>query len=58
METKAILEVYGSENQYVNLYLPRDVWRRLLETVGSNRLTVVLRMMYEYTGDLTTVKGE
>jgi len=52
MESKAILQVYGSENQFVNLYLPHEVWRKLISKLGSNKLTVVLRMMYEYSGEL------
>lgn len=53
METKAILEVYGKlNNLIINLYLPHDAWKKLLEDLKSSRLTVVLRMMHEYRGDL------
>jgi len=52
METKAILRVRGFENQIVNLYLPEGVWEKLVKRLNSNKLTVVLRMMHEYDGDL------
>ena len=52
METKAILEIEGYKNQRVNLYLPRDIWKALMEQLNSNKLTVTLRLLYEYEGEL------
>ena len=46
MKTKAILEVYGTgENKFVNLYLPEDVWKKLVEELPTNRLEVVLKCL-------------
>ena len=50
METKAILKIESSE--IIDLYLPEDIWRELLKIFKTNRLSVVLRMMNEYQGNL------
>lgn len=53
METKAILRITGiRHNLFIDLYLPEDVWKKLVKQLNSNRLTVVLRMLHEYRGDL------
>ena len=58
METKTILEVEGYKNQRVNLYLPRDIWKALTEQLSSNKLTVTLRLLYEYEGELELKEEE
>jgi len=58
METKAILEVKGYKNQRVNLYLPRDIWKVLTERLDLNKLTVTLRLLYEYEGELELKEEE
>lgn len=57
METKAILTVEGHTPQ-VNLYLPPDVWKVLMDRLDSNKLTVVLRLAYEYQGELKLKEDE
>ena len=53
METKAILRVDILDREVGDLYLPEDVWNKLVKALnGSNRLTVVLRKMDEYRGKL------
>ena len=58
METKSILEVKGYKNQRVNLYLPRDVCKVLAKQLNSNKLTVTLRLLYEYEGELELKEEE
>ena len=57
METKAILTVEGHIPQ-VNLYLPPNTWKVLVDRLNSNKLTVVLRMAHEYDGELKLKEDE
>lgn len=57
MEPKTILRV-DDALKFVDLYLPHDTWKELVKRLGANRLTVVLRMLYEYTGDLKIEEKE
>jgi len=38
-----LLEVDPRSNELVNLYLPTDVWKYLVERFGGNKMTVTLR---------------
>ncbi len=42
MEVKTRLVISGPKT--VDLYLPREEWKKLVTELGSNRLTVVLRI--------------
>ena len=39
----ALLEVDPRSNELVNLYLPKDIWKYLVERFKGNKMTVTLR---------------
>jgi hypothetical protein len=45
IETKAKLKVFGKlDNLFIDLYLPLEIWKKLVKTLNGNRLNdVVLR---------------
>jgi hypothetical protein len=45
VETKAKLKIFGKlDNLYIDLYLPLEIWKKLVKTLNGNRLNdVVLR---------------
>lgn len=38
-----LLEVDPRSNELVNLYLPKDIWKYLIDRFGGNKMTVTLR---------------
>ena len=49
----SILEVDPRSDESVNLYLPKDVWKYLVERVGGNKMTVTLRGPYDLSNNIT-----
>lgn len=47
-----LLEVDPKSNELVNLYLPKDIWKYLIERFGGNKMMVTLRGPHDVTASI------